>query len=107
TGQFDQFFFAEFFKSGRLVIWLCHFRFRHDVVILLLLPWWRCRTYLKSGLSPHGSVTKQFKMLTYYVYVPLFELDSIKIIFPAVYMTINVILKKYSSQLRLSGNIRL
>jgi hypothetical protein len=28
------------------------------------------RTYLKNNLSAHGSVTKRFKMLTYYVYAP-------------------------------------
>ena len=31
------------------------------------------RTYLKNDLSAHGSVTKRFKMLTYYVYAPLFH----------------------------------
>ncbi|MDH4204527.1 MAG: hypothetical protein OEV45_03270 [Desulfobacteraceae bacterium] len=30
------------------------------------------RTYLKNNLSAHGSVAKRFKMLTYYVYAPLF-----------------------------------
>ncbi len=31
------------------------------------------RTYLKNNLSAHGSVAKRFKMLTYYVYAPLFH----------------------------------
>jgi hypothetical protein len=31
------------------------------------------RTYLKNNLSPHGGVAKRFKMLTYYVYAPLFH----------------------------------
>ena len=31
------------------------------------------RTYLKNNLSAHGGVAKRFKMLTYYVYAPLFH----------------------------------
>jgi len=31
------------------------------------------RTYLKNNLSAHGGVAKWFKMLTYYVYGPLFH----------------------------------
>ncbi len=31
------------------------------------------RTYLKNNLSAHGDVAKRFKMLTYYVYAPLFH----------------------------------
>jgi len=31
------------------------------------------RTYLKNNLSAHGGVEKRFKMLTYYVYAPLFH----------------------------------
>jgi len=31
------------------------------------------RTYLKKNLSAHGCVAKRFKMLTYYVYAPLFH----------------------------------
>jgi len=31
------------------------------------------RTYLKNNLSAHGGVAKWFKMLTYYVYAPLFH----------------------------------
>jgi len=31
------------------------------------------RTYLKNNLSAHGSVAKRLKMLTYYVYAPLFH----------------------------------
>jgi hypothetical protein len=30
-------------------------------------------TYLKKNLSAHGCVAKRFKMLTYYVYAPLFH----------------------------------
>jgi hypothetical protein len=30
-------------------------------------------TYLKNNLSAHGGVVKRFKMLTYYVYAPLFH----------------------------------
>jgi hypothetical protein len=30
-------------------------------------------TYLKNNLSAHGCVAKRFKMLTYYVYAPLFH----------------------------------
>jgi hypothetical protein len=38
----------------------------HSVLIVV-------RTYLKNNLSAHGSVAKRFKMLTYYVYAPLFH----------------------------------
>jgi len=31
------------------------------------------RTYLKNNLNAHGGVAKRFKMLTYYVYAPLFH----------------------------------
>jgi hypothetical protein len=31
------------------------------------------RTYLNNNLSAHSSVAKQFKILTYYVYAPLFH----------------------------------
>ncbi len=31
------------------------------------------RTYLKNNLSAHGGVAKWFRMLTYYVYAPLFH----------------------------------
>jgi len=31
------------------------------------------RTYLKNNLSAHGGVAKRFKVLTYYVYAPLFH----------------------------------
>jgi hypothetical protein len=31
------------------------------------------RTYLKNNLSAHGCVVNRFKMLTYYVYAPLFN----------------------------------
>ncbi len=31
------------------------------------------RTYLKNNLSAHGGVAKRFKILTYYVYAPLFH----------------------------------
>jgi hypothetical protein len=31
------------------------------------------RTYLKNNLSVHCGVAKRFKMLTYYVYAPLFH----------------------------------
>ena len=31
------------------------------------------RTYLKNNLSAHGGVVKRFKLLTYYVYAPLFH----------------------------------
>ncbi len=30
-------------------------------------------TYLKNNLSAHSGVAKRFKMLTYYVYAPLFH----------------------------------
>jgi hypothetical protein len=31
------------------------------------------RTFFKNNLSAHGCVAKRFKMLTYYVYAPLFH----------------------------------
>ena len=31
------------------------------------------RTYLENNLSAHSSVAKQFEILTYYVYAPLFH----------------------------------
>jgi len=31
------------------------------------------RTYLKNNLSAHGGVAKRFKILTCYVYAPLFH----------------------------------
>jgi hypothetical protein len=38
-----------------------------------MLTCYGIRTYLKNNLSAHGSVAKQFKMLTYYMYAPLFH----------------------------------
>jgi hypothetical protein len=40
---------------------------------MTLITFTNIRTYLKNNLSTHGSVAKHFKMLTYYVYAPLFH----------------------------------
>ena len=43
------------------------------IVKIAIYGWKLTRTYLKNNLSDHGGVAKWFKMLTYYVYAPLFH----------------------------------
>jgi len=42
-------------------------------LVFILNSWMDTITYLKNNLSVHGCVAKRFKMLTYYVYAPLFH----------------------------------